>query len=95
MSEVWCGRGDSNPHGIATAAHSSWCVCQFGHFRVGGQAGLRPASTLTFKADLKVRLYDDLHFAERITKVLVASLLQQRGPIEHDADGRSSRSLIL
>jgi hypothetical protein len=30
----WCGRGDSNPHGIATASPSSWCVCQFRHFRV-------------------------------------------------------------
>ena len=29
----WCGRGDSNPHGIATASPSSWCVCQFRHFR--------------------------------------------------------------
>jgi hypothetical protein len=33
-SEGWCGRGDSNPHGIATASPSSWCVCQFRHFRV-------------------------------------------------------------
>src|SRR5258705_11272901 len=41
----WCGRGDSNPHGIATASPSSWCVCQFRHFRVR-------------QADLKVRLYD-------------------------------------
>src|SRR5258705_12485013 len=38
----WCGRGDSNPHGIATASPSSWCVCQFRHFRVR-------------QADLKVR----------------------------------------
>src|SRR5204863_3164189 len=30
---VWCGRGDSNPYGIATASPSSWCVCQFRHFR--------------------------------------------------------------
>ena len=30
----WCGRGDSNPHGLATASPSSWCVCQFRHFRV-------------------------------------------------------------
>src|SRR5215510_4363559 len=30
---VNCGRGDSNPHGIATASPSSWCVCQFRHFR--------------------------------------------------------------
>ena len=30
----WCGRGDSNPYGIATASPSSWCVCQFRHFRV-------------------------------------------------------------
>ena len=30
---MWCGRGDSNPHGLATASPSSWCVCQFRHFR--------------------------------------------------------------
>lgn len=29
----WCGREDSNLHGIATASPSSWCVCQFRHFR--------------------------------------------------------------
>ena len=42
----WCGRGDSNPHGIATASPSSWCVCQFRHFRVRGSstaASLRAA----------------------------------------------------
>ena len=33
VSEGWCGRGDSNPHGLATASPSSWCVCQFRHFR--------------------------------------------------------------
>src|SRR5688572_15002198 len=33
----WCGRGDSNPHGIATASPSSWCVCQFRHFREKGR----------------------------------------------------------
>src|SRR5687768_14527650 len=36
-SEVWCERGDSNPHGIATASPSSWCVCQFRHFREAGK----------------------------------------------------------
>ena len=30
----WCGRGDSNPYDVATASPSSWCVCQFRHFRV-------------------------------------------------------------
>src|SRR2546430_3827670 len=34
----WCGRKDSNLHGIATASPSSWCVCQFRHFRK--QAGI-------------------------------------------------------
>src|SRR5579872_2460804 len=29
----WCGRGDSNPHALASASPSSWCVCQFRHFR--------------------------------------------------------------
>jgi hypothetical protein len=29
----WCGRVDSNHHGIATASPSSWCVCQFRHDR--------------------------------------------------------------
>jgi hypothetical protein len=33
VSEGWCGRKDSNLHGIATASPSSWCVCQFRHFR--------------------------------------------------------------
>jgi hypothetical protein len=31
----WCGRGDSNPHALASASPSSWCVCQFRHFRRG------------------------------------------------------------
>ena len=31
----WCGRGDSNPHVLANASPSSWCVCQFRHFRRG------------------------------------------------------------
>jgi hypothetical protein len=31
--EFWCGRVDSNHHGIATASPSSWCVCQFRHDR--------------------------------------------------------------
>jgi uncharacterized protein YceH (UPF0502 family) len=30
----WCGREDSNLHGIATASPSSWCVCQFRHYRI-------------------------------------------------------------
>jgi hypothetical protein len=25
---VWCGRGDSNPHDLAIASPSSWCVCK-------------------------------------------------------------------
>jgi hypothetical protein len=33
--ESWCGRVDSNHHGIATASPSSWCVCQFRHDRAG------------------------------------------------------------
>ena len=32
----WCGRGDSNPHALASASPSSWCVCQFRHFREEG-----------------------------------------------------------
>ena len=40
----WCERGDSNPHVLANASPSSWCVCQFRHFR--DEAGrLKPAST--------------------------------------------------
>lgn len=31
--KIWCGRVDSNHHGIATASPSSWCVCQFRHDR--------------------------------------------------------------
>jgi hypothetical protein len=34
--KVWCGRGDSNPYDLAIASPSSWCVCQFRHFREGG-----------------------------------------------------------
>ena len=36
----WCGRGDSNPYGLATASPSSWCVCQFRHFRDEGRTQL-------------------------------------------------------
>jgi hypothetical protein len=36
--ESWCGRVDSNHHGIATASPSSWCVCQFRHDRAGCEA---------------------------------------------------------
>ena len=36
--KVWCGRVDSNHHGIATASPSSWCVCQFRHDRAVLQA---------------------------------------------------------
>ena len=31
--QEWCGRGDSNPHALASVSPSSWCVCQFRHFR--------------------------------------------------------------
>lgn len=34
LKKGWCGRVDSNHHGIATASPSSWCVCQFRHDRV-------------------------------------------------------------
>ena len=34
LKRRWCGRVDSNHHGIATASPSSWCVCQFRHDRV-------------------------------------------------------------
>src|SRR5262249_8082013 len=47
--DEWCGRGDSNPHGIATASPSSWCVCQFRHFRFRERPEL-------FKPDWLVRL---------------------------------------
>jgi hypothetical protein len=33
-ARIWCGRVDSNHHGIATASPSSWCVCQFRHDRI-------------------------------------------------------------
>ena len=33
IKKRWCGRVDSNHHGIATASPSSWCVCQFRHDR--------------------------------------------------------------
>jgi hypothetical protein len=28
-----CGRRDLNPHTLSGASPSSWCVCQFRHFR--------------------------------------------------------------
>ena len=31
--EKWCGEGDLNPHEVALASPSSWCVCQFRHLR--------------------------------------------------------------
>lgn len=42
----WCGRGDSNPHALASASPSSWCVCQFRHFRarVGAALSARPSA---------------------------------------------------
>ena len=33
QAESNCGSGDLNPDGITTASPSSWCVCQFRHFR--------------------------------------------------------------
>jgi hypothetical protein len=36
FKKSWCGREDSNLHGIATASPSSWCVCQFRHYRTVG-----------------------------------------------------------
>ena len=45
--DQWCGRGDSNPHDVATASPSSWCVCQFRHFRNNKEVGvLEPAATV-------------------------------------------------
>ena len=38
-------KGDSNPHGIATASPSSWCVCQFRHFREEGRSCCRASVT--------------------------------------------------
>ena len=32
----WCERRDSNSHDLAIASPSSWCVCQFRHFREEG-----------------------------------------------------------
>jgi hypothetical protein len=40
VPKAWCGRGDSNPHGLATVSPSSWCVCQFRHFRTWGALAL-------------------------------------------------------
>jgi hypothetical protein len=45
FSEAWCGRGDSNPHALASASPSSWCVCQFRHFR--GESDLKCAGQIT------------------------------------------------
>src|SRR6516162_1848318 len=43
----WCGREDSNLHGIATASPSSWCVCQFRHCRTCVAQFILAASTVT------------------------------------------------
>ena len=46
-TSYWCGKGDSNPHDVATASPSSWCVCQFRHFRDNKEVGvLEPAATV-------------------------------------------------
>src|SRR5258705_8090952 len=78
----WCGRGDSNPHGIATASPSSWCVCQFRHFRARW-------------ADLKVRLYDlEITSAPGQARGPVPWLCwpvpQAPGPLSADATGTAS-----
>ena len=33
LVNYWCGRKDLNLHALASASPSSWCVCQFRHFR--------------------------------------------------------------
>ena len=37
--KVLVRKGDSNPHDLAAASPSSWCVCQFRHFRSEGCQG--------------------------------------------------------
>ena len=44
--KVVCGRGDSNPHALASVSPSSWCVCQFRHFRIKGSVELSVVSQL-------------------------------------------------
>ncbi len=56
-SEGWCGRGDSNPHGIATASPSSWCVCQFRHFRRREGGPNRPPLSHTPPEDEVFKFY--------------------------------------
>src|SRR5437899_2685692 len=48
---VWCGRGDSNPYGITTASPSSWCVCQFRHFRVRAYRDSRNETWIEYRAE--------------------------------------------
>ena len=36
--QVWCGSGDLNPDAPKSASPSSWCVCQFRHFRAEGRS---------------------------------------------------------
>ena len=50
--ESWCGRVDSNHHGIATASPSSWCVCQFRHDRAGR---LRETIIGAFHSNVNIR----------------------------------------
>ena len=42
---VWCRRGDLNPHALTGASPSSWCVCLFRHFDVDCQATYEPDGT--------------------------------------------------
>ena len=48
----WCERRDSNSHALASASPSSWCVCQFRHFREEGAGSKDPAYVLCYDVGL-------------------------------------------
>ena len=53
LVSCWCERRDSNSHALASASPSSWCVCQFRHFREGG--GCRVDAALSIRVFRVIR----------------------------------------
>jgi hypothetical protein len=70
FEKIWCGRVDSNHHGIATASPSSWCVCQFRHDRKKQTETIVSAPEETGKARPK-----EVH--PRLRNLLTASAARQ------------------
>ncbi len=64
-NQRWCGRVDSNHHGIATASPSSWCVCQFRHDRTEENSFILAARPETSKPLECVRRFYPEKFAAK------------------------------